>query len=103
MQRNPQNTKAIEFRDATNEALLEILLGEELLDESVVNIADHKGQTPLHIIVATNHVFLAEIFLSQAGADAAACNKDGEDSLAIAEKSGASEEMKRLLRIRGGT
>ena len=42
------------------------------------------------------------VFLNQAGADVAARNKNGENALAVAEKSGASEEMKTLLRIRGG-
>lgn len=85
--------------EATDEAFLEIVQGGELLDASVVNISDNKGQTPLHYIVATNQLSLAEIFMTQAGAHAAARTKDGDDALAVAEKCGASEEMKTLLRI----
>lgn len=88
--------------EATDEAFLGIIQGEELLDASVVNISDIDGQTPLHVIVRTNQLSLAELFMTQAGADAAARNKNGEDALAIAKKYGASEEMKTLLRIRGG-
>lgn len=101
VQRSPHN-EATEFRDASDEALLKILLREKLLDDSVVNVADREGQTPLHIIAATDQVFLAEIILTQVGADAAARTKEGDDALTVAEKCGASEEMKTLLRIRGG-
>lgn len=59
--RDPQNNEAMDARDVTDEALLQILLGEELLYASVVNVADEHGRTPLHIIVATNQLFLAEI------------------------------------------
>lgn len=94
---------AIPTPEATDEAFLEIIQGEELLDASVVNISDIDGQTPLHYIVRTNQLSLAKIFMTQAGANAAARTKNGEDALAIAKKYGASEEMKTLLRIQDGS